>query len=55
MIDKGALHRLRIWSDPKASGNPSERLRKIWRSPKEMARDIHVLLEAIDRLPANRN
>lgn len=50
---KLALSRLRKWSDPQASGSPTQRMVAIWPKPIEMARDIHVLLEIIDAADQN--
>jgi hypothetical protein len=45
---KLAIKRLTQWSDPSASGSPTARMLKVWHSPIEMARDIHLLLELVD-------
>jgi hypothetical protein len=42
-----AFERLRKWSDPQTQGNPTKRMTQIWRNPKEMAKDVHVLLQKV--------
>lgn len=48
--DAEAHRRLVTWADPRAVGNPTKRMMKIWNNPKDMAVDLGYILEFISKL-----